>query len=80
VLGWKALPIVVFAGSLLGTFISLPLLIAKRRRAPLPAPGAAPDAEPSLTRVEVPFGPFLAMAAVLDLFAGPAILRLLLGG
>ena len=80
VLGWKALPIVIFAGALLGTLISLPLLLAAQRRAPPAAPGAEPDAEPSLARVEVPFGPFLAMGALVDLFAGPAILRLLLGG
>ena len=75
VLGWKALPIVIFAGALLGTFISLPLLIAARRR----GPATAPDAEASLARVEVPFGPFLAMGALVDLFAGATILRLLLG-
>ncbi len=80
VLGWKALPIVIFAGALLGTVISLPLLIAARRRRPAGAPGAEPAAEPSLARVEVPFGPFLAMGAVVDLFAGATILRLLLGG
>jgi leader peptidase (prepilin peptidase)/N-methyltransferase len=80
VLGWKALPIVIFAGALLGTFISLPLLIAARRRGPATVPGAEPAAEASLARVEVPFGPFLAMGALVDLFAGPTILRLLLGG
>ena len=35
--------------------------------------------KPSLARVQVPFGPFLALGALIDLFAGPAILRLLLG-
>ena len=79
VLGWKALPIVIFAGALLGTFISLPLLIAARRRRP--GDRARRRARrASLARVEVPFGPFLAMGALVDLFAGATILRLLLGG
>ena len=77
VLGWKALPIVIFSGSFLGALISIPIVVAARRRAPA---DAAEDAEPSLARVQVPFGPFLAMGALIDLFAGPAILRVLLGG
>jgi len=77
VLGWKALPIVIFSGSFLCALISIPLVLAARRRAP-----DAGDAggEPSLARVQVPFGPFLALGALIDLFAGPAILRALLGG
>ncbi len=79
VLGWKALPVVVFAGSLLGTLISLPLLLAARRRAP--AEGASDgSSEGSLARVQVPFGPFLALGALVQLFAGPAISRLLFPG
>jgi len=85
VLGWKALPIVIFSGSFLGALISIPLVVAARRRAPAaaapPAESSGDEAgEPSLARVQVPFGPFLAMGALIDLFAGPAILRLLLGG
>ena len=84
VLGWKALPIVIFSGSFLGALISIPLVVVARRRSggtPTPAEDADADAaEPSLARVQVPFGPFLAMGAVIDLFFGPAILRLLLGG
>jgi len=78
VLGWKSLPITLFAGSLLGTAISLPVLLAARRRAPSAHP--APDGEMTLARVQVPFGPFLAMGALIYLFAGRAILGLLLGG
>ena len=78
VLGWKSLPIVLVVGSLLGSLISIPVLVAARRRA-----GAAPappegDDEHSLRRVQVPFGPFLAMGALIFLFAGSAILRLVL--
>jgi leader peptidase (prepilin peptidase) / N-methyltransferase len=88
VLGWKALPIVIFSGSFLGALISIPLVLAARRKGtaatptptPTPTEDAAGEGEPSLARVQVPFGPFLALGALIDLFAGPAILRALLGG
>jgi leader peptidase (prepilin peptidase)/N-methyltransferase len=84
VLGWKSLPIVIFAGSLLGTLISVPVLVTARRRAaatstPDGRPSSKPDAEPSLSGVQVPFGPFLAMGALVYFFAGTAIVRRLLG-
>ena len=78
VFGWKALPIVIFAGSLLGTAISIPLLLAARRAAP--GAGLAGSPEPSLRQVQVPFGPFLAMGALIYLFAGPRILGFFVGG
>lgn len=71
-LGWKALPVVVFSASLLGVAVSLPLLLRARRtprvetpEAP-PAPAAEDDADEddSLRYVQVPFGPFLAASAV----------------
>ena len=67
----------IFSGSFLGALISVPLVLAARRRAP---DAGDADGEPSLARVQVPFGPFLALGALIDLFAGPAILRALLGG
>ena len=67
----------IFSGSFLGALISIPLVLAARRRAP---DAGNADGEPSLARVQVPFGPFLALGALIDLFAGPAILRALLGG
>ena len=86
VLGWKALPVVVFAGSLIGTVVSIPLLLIAARRSA--AASAPPDGEssslpsppwPPLGRVQVPFGPFLALGALVHLFAGRAILGLLFG-
>jgi leader peptidase (prepilin peptidase)/N-methyltransferase len=75
-LGWKALPAILFAGSFLGAAISLPLLALARRRArQAPGPEPAAAAEESLSRVQVPFGPFLALAAILYLFLGEAIWR-----
>jgi len=66
-LGWKALFFVVFAGSILGSLISIPyVLLTRRRRA----------AGESLRDVQVPFGPFLVLGALAYLFAGPAFLGL----
>lgn len=87
VLGWKALPVVVFVGSLVGSMVSIPILLITRRRAqahfaPEPAAAAAAAgaeaAGESLRHVEVPFGPFLALGALVVLFAGAEILALVL--
>jgi leader peptidase (prepilin peptidase) / N-methyltransferase len=70
-LGWKALPITLIAGSLLGTVVALPVLLLARRRHP---PGPDEDQQPSLRHVQVPFGPFLAAGALVHLFAGQLLL------
>jgi len=70
VFGWRALPIVLFVASILGSVVSIPILVASRKNA---------DA-PSLRRIQVPFGPFLAAGALVYLFAGAAIWGLLLAG
>jgi leader peptidase (prepilin peptidase)/N-methyltransferase len=84
-LGWKALPIVVFLGSFLGILIAVPMLLMQRRRAPAPQPGGEgsavgtdapadpgaagePEALEPVRFAEVPFGPFLALAALVYLF------------
>jgi leader peptidase (prepilin peptidase)/N-methyltransferase len=72
VLGWRALPFVVFVGAIVGAAVSLPIALWQRRR----EPGAA--AEP-LRRTQIPFGPFLALAALIYLFEGPELLQLWLG-
>jgi leader peptidase (prepilin peptidase)/N-methyltransferase len=72
VLGWRALPFVVFVGAIVGVLVSLPLAVWQRRR----EPGAA--AEP-LQRMQIPFGPFLALAALVYLFGGPELVQLWLG-
>jgi leader peptidase (prepilin peptidase)/N-methyltransferase len=55
VLGWQALPFVVFVGSVTGGLVSVPFALAQRRR----GAGTTP-----LRRTEIPFGPFLALAAL----------------
>jgi leader peptidase (prepilin peptidase)/N-methyltransferase len=66
-LGWKALPLVVFAGSIAGSLISIPVLLVTRRRR---------SDDRSLRDIQVPFGPFLALGALVHLFAGHALLSL----
>ncbi len=86
-LGWRALPPVIFAASFLGVLVSVPILLATRGRAPGPATppaearpaeatqadgGEAAEDAPSIRRAEVPFGPFLALSALGYLFfSGP---------
>jgi leader peptidase (prepilin peptidase)/N-methyltransferase len=72
VLGWRALPFVVLVAGLVGAVVSLPLAIAARR-------GVEGEAPSSLRHFQVPFGPFLAAAALLYVFGGTALLRLWMG-
>jgi leader peptidase (prepilin peptidase)/N-methyltransferase len=63
-LGWKALPFVIFVGGFVGAVVSIPIALRARQ---------------SLRTTQIPFGPFLAAAALLYLFAGDAILRMWMG-
>jgi leader peptidase (prepilin peptidase)/N-methyltransferase len=80
-LGWRGVLVALFGGSVIGSVIGITALLVGRggRGAEAPrdeaAPGGdAPEAEaPSLMRTELPFGPFLAMAASFYLFAEPWI-------
>jgi leader peptidase (prepilin peptidase)/N-methyltransferase len=77
-LGWKALPPIVFSASFMGILVSIPVLLAQRRKGaavpgtpdspPQPPADQAPPAQPSIRRSEVPFGPFLAASALGYLF------------
>jgi prepilin signal peptidase PulO-like enzyme (type II secretory pathway) len=86
--GWKAIPAVVFLGSLVGILISIPVLVLRRRGAAAARPAelastAAESPPPSIRRAEVPFGPFLAASALAYLFLGKlawaALVRFLTG-
>jgi leader peptidase (prepilin peptidase) / N-methyltransferase len=91
VVGWKAIPVVIFMGSFLGLFVSVPVLLARQRREraaapsgavaapppPEPTAGPPPDMPPqeadtvtSVRHTEVPFGPFLALSAMVYLLFG----------
>lgn len=81
-LGWRALPPIVCAGSCIGILVSVPVLLMQRRKqgtsaqvAETTTPALPPtDAEPpptepvSIRRTEVPFGPFLSASALGYLF------------
>ena len=58
--GWRALPVTLLLGSCVGSLVSIPLLLWQRRRDPK---GEAP----SLAKTAVPFGPFLAVGALIYL-------------
>ena len=67
-LGWRALAFVLFVGAFGGALISLPVLLWTRRRPTVSTP------EEPLRHAQVPFGPFLAGAAVAYVFFGPRLL------
>ncbi|HVZ71881.1 MAG TPA: prepilin peptidase [Polyangia bacterium] len=70
-LGWQALPLVVFVGSIVGALISLPIVMFSRRR--------SDSSAESLRDVQVPFGPFLAIGALVAMFVGRWIVAFALG-
>jgi leader peptidase (prepilin peptidase) / N-methyltransferase len=72
-LGWRALLFVLTVGGFAGAAISLPIMIWARRRQP-----ETTAAEP-LRYAQVPFGPFLAGAALLYVFIGPRLFALMAG-
>jgi leader peptidase (prepilin peptidase)/N-methyltransferase len=62
-LGWKAILPIVFISSFMGTLVGVPLMLIKK------ADG----------KLAIPFGPFLAAAALFYLFWGPGLIRWYLG-
>lgn len=66
-LGWRGVVVALFGGSVIGSVLGIGALAIGRA-------AAAREADsPSLMRTELPFGPFLAMAASFYLFAEPWI-------
>ena len=57
-LGWHALPWTLFLGSVSGLFLAVPILLWRRRG----------RADGTLLHTEVPFGPFLSLAATVYVF------------
>ncbi|MCX5743141.1 MAG: prepilin peptidase [Proteobacteria bacterium] len=87
-LGWKGVVVSLFGGSVLGSVIGITaLLVGRARQAPATEPASPPEPEdpttpegtdaddddPGIMRMELPFGPFLAMGALIYLFAEPWI-------
>jgi leader peptidase (prepilin peptidase)/N-methyltransferase len=72
-LGWRALLFVLMVGPLAGVLIGGPIVIWSRHKQPAAA------ADQPLRHVAVPFGPFLAGAALLYVFLAPRFLALMPG-
>jgi leader peptidase (prepilin peptidase)/N-methyltransferase len=70
-LGWRGVVVSLFGGSCVGAVLGIGVLVLQRTRA---APAESAQGEtPSLMKSELPFGPFLAFAAVFYVFAEPWI-------
>jgi len=79
-LGWRSLLFVLAVGGFAGSVISLPIIVWKRSRRPATATSesaTAPEPEEALRHVQVPFGPFLAGAALAYVFLGPRLFAML---
>jgi leader peptidase (prepilin peptidase) / N-methyltransferase len=83
-LGWRGVVVALFGGSVIGSVIGITVLLARKKgddadeEEPIgesePIDDNKEDTDaPSVMRTELPFGPFLAMAAVFYLFAEPWI-------
>lgn len=58
-LGWKSVPFIVFASSLLGSVIGITLMLVQKKDA----------------KLAIPFGPFLALGAVIYIFFGKQLIQ-----
>lgn len=58
-LGWRAVPFIIFAGSLLGSIIGISVMLAQKKD----------------SKLAIPFGPFLAFGAILYIFFGRQIIH-----
>ncbi|MBM4135535.1 MAG: prepilin peptidase [Nitrospira sp.] len=64
VLGWKAVLMTTFLGSLIGSIVGIFLMVLKGKG----------------RKTKIPFGPFLALGSLITLFYGQELLSLYLGG
>jgi len=75
-LGWKGVVVSLFGGSIIGTVITVIGLVVMRKPKPATTddkPDGEEGEDDGVLKQELPFGPFLAMAAVFWLFAEPWI-------
>jgi len=77
-LGVEALPLVIFLSAALGSLAGVILVLARRRAPDQGGPEAGRRGQWRFT--PVPHGPFLAVAALIYLFGGGELLRLVGGG
>lgn len=77
VLGWKSIPFVILVASLLGSVVGIGMALLSVRRQSLVGEAAADDSE--VASFAIPFGPFLALAALLyQLLDGAELARVYL--
>ncbi|MDD2852809.1 MAG: prepilin peptidase [Desulfuromonadaceae bacterium] len=62
-LGWKAVPFIIFASSLLGSVIGVSIMLLQKKD----------------SKLAIPFGPYLAFGAVLYIFYGKPLINWYLG-
>lgn len=62
-LGWKAIPFILFASSLVGSLIGISIMLYQKKDA----------------KLAIPFGPYLVFGAVLYIFYGKPLIRWYLG-
>lgn len=62
-LGWKAILPIIFISSLIGSLVGIPLMLVKKAD----------------SKLAIPFGPFLALGALIYLFWGPQLIDWYLG-
>ncbi|MGO9450078.1 MAG: prepilin peptidase [Candidatus Binataceae bacterium] len=82
-LGWPGVVFTLFFGSLLGAVGGLAMVLTGGRgaRAPLADPSAdLPETDVSILRTEIPFGPFLSLAAGIYALFQPQLMHWYLGG
>ena len=62
-LGWKAVPFIIFASSLIGSLVGVSIMLLQKKDA----------------KLAIPFGPYLAFGAVLYIFYGKPLIHWYLG-
>ncbi|MDD2580549.1 MAG: prepilin peptidase [Desulfuromonadaceae bacterium] len=62
-LGWKSVPFIIFASSLVGSLVGVSIMLVQKKN----------------SKLAIPFGPYLALGALLYIFYGNALIRWYLG-
>lgn len=62
-LGWKAVPFIIFASSLVGSVVGISIMLLQKKD----------------SKLAIPFGPYLAFGAVVYIFYGKTLIRWYLG-
>ena len=72
-LGWRGVVVALFGGSVIGSVFGIAMILVKREQPEPDGPDGENDDSPSVMKTEVPFGPYLAAAALFYVFAAPWI-------